>query len=481
MKKYQVALLAGLVGSLCGSQAFASATTETADVIAYFSGSTAVSSGIANAVKSICDTATFETYVDKGANNTVYFCKSKGVTGLTDGTKIQVRFTGASTVVGSNTFTTAVGGSILGVAPVVYSEKLNFLAVSPSIAAACSGDPLVKATCDEAVPGVLSPAVPHFGITDLYPAAFILQNAPAATGGVGSDQIAKMTIKPGPIQIFNTPVTKSLRNALQDSQVSTGGLAATCTTDATTRELGSCTPTISGANIAKIFGGQVTKWSEVDPKLDASKAINVVRREIGSGTQATLNLVGMSAQYTNTSKAYPCVGGANPVELNLSNTTVVSTGGNMVTALNNAETAGNWAIGLLDVTKNGAGADTAPSSSFRYLKVDGVAPTLSTVASGAYKFIAQSTLNRLTAFPGSAQELAIVNAVTTALGDPTVIAKGNTSATLKQNFGQGGYMVVSTTSCTSDTDCAANPVTKYRFASNPADTPTGYCSAPSAF
>jgi hypothetical protein len=482
MKKYQVALLAGLVGSLCGSQAFASATTETADVITYFSGSTAVESGIANAVKSICDSATFETYKDKGKTSTVYFCKSKGVTGLTDGTKIQVRFTGASKVIGSNTFNTAIGGSILGVSPVVYSQKLNFLAVSPTFAAACVGDPLSStgATCDEAVPGVLSPAIPQFGITDLYPAAFILQNAPAQTGGVGSDQIGKMTIKPGPIQIFNTPVTKGLRNALQDSQVKTGGLAATCSTDAN-RELGSCTPTISGANIAKIFGGQVTNWSQVDSNLNASKAIYIVRREIGSGTQAALNLVGMSAQYANTANAYPCVGGADPVELNLANTTVVSTGGNMVTGLNNAETAGNWAIGLIDVTKNGAGADTAPTASFRYIKIDGVAPTLSNVASGGYKFIAQSTLNRLTAFPGSAQELSIVNAVTAALGDPTVIAKGNTTTALKQNFGQGGYMVVSTTSCTSDTDCAANPVTKYRFASNPADTPTGYCSAPSAF
>lgn len=481
MKKYHVALLAGLVGSLCGSQAFASATTETADVTAYFSGSTAFASGITNAVKSICDAATFETYVDKGANNTTYFCKSKGVTGLSDGTKIQVRFAAASVLVGSNTFTTAVGGSILGVAPVVYSEKLNFLAVSPSIAAACSGDPLVKATCDEAVPGVLSPAVPHFGITDLYPSAFILQNAPAATGGVGSDQIAKMTIKPGPMQIFNPPITKSLRNALQDSQVKSGGLEATCTTDVTSRELGSCTPTISGANIAKIFGGQVTKWSEVDPNLDASKSIYLVRREIGSGTQATLNLVGMSSQYATPAKAYPCVGGANPAELNLANTTVVSTGGNMVTALNNAETAGNWAMGFLDVTKNGAGLNTAPSASFRYIKIDGVAPTLVNVASGAYKFIGQSTLNRLTVFPGSASELAIVNAVTTGLADPAVIAKDNTSSAYLQNFGLGGHMVVSTTSCTSDADCKVNPVTKYRFAANPADTPTGYCSAPSAF
>jgi ABC-type phosphate transport system substrate-binding protein len=406
---------------------------------------------------------------------------AKGVSDLIDGTKIQVRFTGASTVVGSNSFTTAVGGSILGVSPVVYSQKLNFLAVSPSIAAACSGDPLVKATCDEASPGVLSPAVPHFGITDLYPAAFILQNARAATGGVGSDQISKMTIKPGPIQIFNTPVTKSMRNGLQDSQVKSGGLAATCTTDATTRELGSCTPTISGPDIAKIFGGKVTRWNQVDPNLDTNKLIYTFRRENGSGPQATLNLVGMSAQYTDTTKAYPCVGGANPAELNLANTTVVSSRDEMVSALNDAEAAGKWAIGLLDVTKNGAGTDAAPSASFRYLKVDGVAPTLSNVASGAYKFIAQSTLNRLTPFPGLAQELAIVNAITTALGDPTVAAKSNTSTTLKQNFGQGGYMVVSSTSCTSDSDCAANPATKYRFASNPAASPIGYCSAPSAF
>lgn len=480
MKKYQVTFLAGVIGSLCGSAAFATALTETADVTIYFSGSTAFQAGVVNAVKAVCDTTTVETYNDKatsGSNARTFFCRSKGVTGLSDGTKLQVRFSGGSKVIGDNQFSSALGGSILGISPVVYSQKLNFLAVSPSIASSCTASTSSALTwsCDDAVAGVLSPFVPQLGMTDLPPEAFVLQNAPVATGGVGSDAIAKLKISPGPIQIFNPVVTKSLRDALQDAQIKSGKLAATCSS---TRELGACTPSIKSTDVPRVFGGAVTKWSEIDSSLDANKLVYVVRREVGSGTQATLNLVGMSSVYGNVSKAYPCVSGSLPAVLNPSNVTVTATGGAMVTGMNNAETAGNWAMGFIDTTKNGAGADTAPTASFRYVLIDDVSPTLTNVANGKYKFIAQATLNRLSAFPGSASELAVVDAITRALGDPTVIAKGNTGTTYKQNFGQSGHMVVGSTSCTSDADCLANPVTAFRFASNPADNPAGWCNAP---
>ena len=385
MKKYQISLLAGVVGALCGSVAHATALTEVADVVVHLSGSTAASKAVDNSIRNVCDPTTVELYVDKstsGSNHKAYFCRSKGVNGITDGTKLMVRLTGASTAIGPNKYTTALGGSILGVTPVAFGLKVNFLAVSPSVAASCSGDPLSTsgAVCDDTVAGLLAPYVPGFGISDLHPLAFILQNAPAQTGGMSSAALANLTISPGPIQIFNSPVTVGLRDALQDSQFKAGKLSPACK-DLSNRELGVCTPSIAGADLAKIYGGQVTTWDQVDPALKANP-IKVIRREIGSGTQASLNLVAMSAQYKNLSAAYPCTAGANPEVLDLPTVTVVTTGGAMVTALNNAHTAGDWSVGLLDVTKNGAGPDTAPGASFRYVLVDGVAPTLFNVASG---------------------------------------------------------------------------------------------------
>lgn len=481
MKKHQITLLAGVVGALCGSVANASAITEVAAVVVHLSGSTAASKAVDNAIRSVCDPTTVELYLDKstsGSNHKAYFCSSKGVNGVTDGTKLMVRLTGASTAIGPNKYATALGGSILGVTPVAYGLKVNFLAVSPAVAAACAGDPLSAsgAICDDTVAGLLAPYVPHFGISDMHPAAFILQNAPAATGGISSTALANLSISPGPIQIFNTPVTVGLRDAMQDSQFKAGKLNAACK-DLSNRELGVCTPSIPAAMVAKIFGGQVSTWDQVDPALSA-KPVKVVRREIGSGTQATLNLVGMSEQYNNPAAAYPCAAGANPVVLDTPTTTVTTTGGAMVTALNNAHTAGDWAMGLLDVTKNGAGPDTAPSASFRYLFVEGVAPTLANVAAGKYVMIAQSTVNRASTWTGSAQELAVVKAITTAFNDPAIVAKGNTAATLKQNFGPAGYMVVGATSCSSDADCVTNPVTAYRFAKNIADAPAAFCTKP---
>jgi ABC-type phosphate transport system substrate-binding protein len=484
MKKSQLTLTAALIGALCGSQANASAITEPADTIVYFAGSTAASAAVLNSVKSVCDTATFETWVDKstnGSNLKTYFCKSKGVTGLNDGTKIQVRFSLATNVVGDNKYTTAVGGSMLGVGPVAYKLKLNFLAVSPSIAALCSGDPLASAgaACDEAAVGVVAPYVPQFGLSDLYPSAFVLQNAPASIGGIGSDAISTLKISPSTIVIFNTPVTKSLRNALQDAQFAAGKLDAACTS-LSNRELGVCTPSLTGDDLAKIFGGQVSNWGDIQAGIASNKPIKIIRREIGSGTQATLNLVAMSSQYAKPENAYPCVGGAQPEVHELDSVKIVTTSGAMVTALNAAETAGDFSIGFLDTTRNGAGSNTAPSGEFRYIKINGVAPTLSNVANGTYKLIGQATVNRLAAWGGTAQELAVVDAITRSLNDPAIVAKGNTSSSLKQNFGQSGFMVVGNTSCTDDTNCAANPVTAYRFASNPADAPVGFCNAPKA-
>lgn len=483
MKKHQIALLSGLVGAMCGSAANATALTENPDVTVTLAGSTAAAKALDNGIRSLCDTTTVELYLDKsssGGNNKTYFCKSKSVTGLTDGTKLMIRVAGASKVIGSNTYAAALGGSVLGVGPVVYSEKLNFLAVSPQVAPSCTGDALASAgaICDDTAPGLLAPYVPMMGISDMHPAAFTVQNAPAAVGAIGSDALAKLTISPATIQIFNTPMTKSLRDAIQSVQFKAGKLDPACK-DLSNPELGACTPSLTGQQIADIFGGKVGQWNEIDPAYPA-KPIKVIRREIGSGTQAVLNLVGMSAQYAKPENAYPCVAGAQPVMLNTAQTTVVATGGAMVTALNNAETAGDMAIGLLDTTKNGGGLNAAPSASFRYVLLDGVAPTLANVAAGKYKMIAQATVNRLAAFAGTAQELSLVKGLTAALNDPAIVAKGNTATTLVQNFGNGGYLTVGAKSCTTDTDCVSNPVTAFRFAQNVADAPANFCSAPKA-
>ena len=486
MKKFQLALLTGLVTAMTGSMAQAAATNETADVITYLSGSTAAGAAITNAVKAVCDPATFETYIDatsKGGDYKTWFCRSKGVTGLNDGTKIMVRLTGASKIIGDNVFVNPVGGSMLGVVPIAYKQKLAFLAVSPATAQACSGDPLSStgATCTDNTPGLLTPSIPQFGLSDLYPSAFIGQNAPAATGAIGSDAIAKLKVSPSTMVIFAAPITKGLRDKLQDVQFAAGKLDPACTSPSTNRELGVCTPSLTGDQLAKVFSGQATKWNEVDPGLEA-KNVRVVRRDIGSGTQATLNLVGMSAQYKTPSNAYPCIGGANPEILNLSHVQVVSTSGAMVTALNKAETDGEWAIGVLDAGRIGNGKDVAPiaTAGFRYPKIDGFAPTMVNVAAGKYVYIGQVTVNRREPWDGTPQEKAVVDAVTAALNDPTIVAKGNTSSALKHNFGDSGYMVVGATSCTTEATCATNPVTAYRFAANPADAPTGYCNAPKA-
>lgn len=493
MRKFQVKLLAGLLGVFSGSLAYGSALNETTSTTVYVSGSSAFQKGFALAIKTICEPNTLEAYQDSTKNAKAYFCKAKTGDASVDGTLIQIRFTIASTVIGDNDYgTVALGGSILGVSPVAYQQKVNFLALGPNLAGVTltgspTTDPISSPATFAQSPTALEKVVPQLGISDLYPDAFVGQNAPAQTGGISSDSLSKLTAAPGPIQIFNTPVTKVLRDRLQAIQFANGSLGASCTsiTSDADKEQGACTPSLTASAIANIFSGTWTKWSDVDPGLTGD-AINIVRREIGSGTQAALNLVAMSEQYAQAAtKAYPCVAGATPAVLNTSNVySVGATSDQVVTKLNELNTASKFGIGLLDTTKSGNGENVATasaSSGLRYINIDKTSPTLLNVASGSYKFIAQSTLNTNNVeYPKySAAQKAILNSLVRNLQDSTVIAGAN--ALIKpMNMGQGGILVASRTSCSTAAGCLASPETAYRFAADPAAEPKAYCTAPKA-
>ena len=482
MKLNKLALCMGLAGSMSAYVGVVNATalTETPDITVYLSGSTAQFTNTENAVKSLCDAATWEKYVDNttgGSRYRTYFCTTGANAPVQQqNKKLMVRLTGYTTTVGSNTFSSGIGGSLIGANPIINKEKLNFMAVAPGLT--CPSN-----KCDDTAPGVVAHYVPHLGITDVHPRLFTLQNAPAEAGAVTAAGLAQLEIKPGVITIFNTAVSKALRDALQDAQKATLSASpyncAYTGASPTNREAGECTPSLTGEQLAKIYTGQVSTWNEVDAAL-AVKDIKVVRREIGSGTQATLNLSIPSKNFAEPAKAYPCQAGAQPTVYNRTGVVVAATSGEVETALTSDPTA--WAIGFLSTDRNAPTA--SPFKDYRFIMIDRVAPTLTAVANGQYRVVSQGTYQRRTDLAsdpnGGADVVAIVDAIAAQAVNPAIIKDAITTASkFSHAFGWTGYMAVGNTSCANEAACKLSPVTSYRFAADPNGAPNN-CIAPTA-
>jgi len=479
MKKISFVLAANVAALLGSGSALAAqdALSKVPQYIVYLSGSSAQKLNLDNAIlNGVCQTGTYEKYTNAlgGDRYITYYCLSQDISGISNGTPIMVRYSGYTTVIGATTFApgTSAGGSILGANPVINGSKIQFMAVSPSTAALCDA----KNVCDDSKPGLVDVFVPQLGLTDLHPKWFVLQNAPVEAGATQATGLSKMKITSGIVTPFNTPVSLNLRDALQDSQIKSGALAATCSS---TRELGVCTPSLTASQLADIWTGAVTSWDKVDPNLQA-KPITLARREIGSGTQASLMVAVPSKLYSDMSKAYPCTTGAQPTALYGKNISTSGTTGEVETALVNANLNGDYAIGLVSAPRNGTGADAAQTKNYRIIKIDGKSPTLTEIASGGYKFVTQGTFQRQQTGAGTAAEVAIMDAIVQKMVDPSIIAKGNASAGYKLNFGDSGYMAVTDgASCNTTNTCATNPVTNVRFAKNAADFPNN-CVAPTS-
>ena len=151
----------------------------------------------------------------------------------------------------------------------------------------------------------------------------------------------------------------------------------------------------------------------------------------------------------------------------------------MKNALIAADAAGDWAMGILAPNANGAGPDASGTAAYRFVKIDGGAPTMNDTAAGKYKFFSQGTLQRLQTGAGTAQEVSLIDALVAKATDPSIIATGNNAAANKQSFGNWGYMVPSASTNCSGTSCDTNPSTTQRFAAATAAAPNN-CVAPTA-
>ena len=250
-------------------------------------------------------------------------------------------------------------------------------------------------------------------------------------------------------------------------------------------------PSLSSNQVASIMSGNIKKWEQfyvsgvplttvTGVTAPADTKVQVCRRVNGSGTQAQNNAVFLR---------YPCTSAANgtlpardtalggffgPVVYENSGSGDVnncladfndgtSTGfhvdpGTGADVANNPGLVKRWAIGLQSLEKN---ADLALN--YRFVKVDGVAPTLVNAANGTYKDWVEQSYQWRKTLAGDNKVIAEHIAATAA--NPAFL--GNLDATkFNHSFGMSGFLAVSTfhTPAANGVLDLANPVIPYTHA-----------------
>lgn len=469
---------ASLVGFSQSASAYGPATTP--DLSIYLSGASAQDKAVDSLVKDICasnlhtfkDDGGFHAVADKGKWGKAYqawFCdvtKAKVPTLSVNSLKVAI-------------YKRAAGGSAMGVSPLLddtANGKIAQLAINNG-----NCDILDAATntygCRISNAGDLQSVRSDAGVSDVNPEVFKggLSTPDGFTPVDPAEVAAKFTVRPAAALAFGVPVGLELYKALQVAQ----GLTAAPNNCALGSNTDACMPNLTSAQIASILSGQVKSWSEfsvggTDLVTVATNAgltaptdtlVHICKRTAGSGTGAQ-----QYVKFLNN----PCSGDsalpfatndpfAGPVvhemlesgdlefcqdDLDKGAATIKdAVSGEFVNTVGNTA----WSIGNQSLEKN-----SDKLKNYRFVKVDGVAPTLKNVANGSYKDWVELTwqYRKATVPAGAARNnrgiasdngipqgdvFAIVDTVIKNAGSPT---KLNSLANKTHDFGRSGYLAV---------------------------------------
>ena len=361
------------------------------------------------------------------------------------------------------------GGSGMGVNPVIDGVAIDAMNINNNNCTKTAPDTFYQCNVTpldgSGVPtGNLIKVVSDAGVSDVNPEMFVGANVPAGNSPVNAGIVSqKMVVKSAAAAVFGIPVTVTLRNALQLAEITAGQLAATCV-DATGlhSETEACMPNLNAHQVASLATSRIKNWSAFKVNvngvstaltsvpgitLPASTKVTFCRRVNGSGTQAQMNANFLHYPCTTNALA-PAAAPGNP----FTGPVVVENEGSGDLSLclddfnNGTNNTGQnvglvkaWAFGLQSTEKNGNLADD-----YRFVKIDGVAPTIQNAASGKYLDWAEQTFQwRKQAYNGpTGDQLTVINTIASTASNPATI--GTLDTHLVQTWGQGGYLAVST-------------------------------------
>lgn len=425
------------------------------------SGATAQDPGVLASVLRLCSGSTMTMYAT--TNNFVYFCTA-------DATKITLR-SGATKLA---VYKHGVGGSGSGVGVVNSATPIAFMdltkmgaCTATSATVDADGTATNLATyqyfnCTDAASSLTSNQVSYIGISDVEPQFF---GAPSSYANLNASALTSV--------IFGLPVTKAAYEKLQVGQNLVtaaqllGATAGTCgAAGLNAVQTEACMPSLSQTQITTLLTQEGQTWANVTgiEVNAADDIVYVARRVDSSGTQKTFEalvaktLNGTSGARQCASEVEPFVSGTVAADNTVANTvcngsTITMNGsgsGQVAFCLDKHQTAGRGAIGVLstETKQTAAGA-------FRFVKINGYAPTHANVARGLYTTYSDASINLRagTTLP-TLSALGYSNFVTvfkTAFANPATIAVINAGP---QPFGPAGLMAM---------DAIASPLPKPDF------------------
>lgn len=394
---------------------------DTLDV--YVSGSSAQDGSLELYVDSICTSGTLDIYHQASpTNQRMMFCSINNtkVAGFpAAGQKVLIHKSSG-------------GGSGEGVQPV--ADQTQLAAMSPT--STCDAGTTVTPTgglpsyiVHNCSTTVTTNQVPDAGISDEEPALF----------GATAAELSKLTMQSQDGVIFGIIVSQNLRDALQQAQ----GLTAGADDEANM-------PNLTRQQIASLFNGGITDWTQLTdasgtplPSVagvtaPSNTSVYITRRVSTSGTQT-----GTQVYFLNQGcllSVLPALAGNDGGSCGTNTVNEGSGTSNVKACTNTNYSLGHWSIGLVGV-ENVAGS----SDHFRFIKVNGYAPTLSNVEQSKYDFYMENSVQWRNAASGNALsglKLNLMQAIANQNGSPTILSEVDKS--IAQPWGNTGYMALIT-------------------------------------
>jgi hypothetical protein len=400
----------------------------------------------------ICKPNTLDVYISSAKNDALYFCTG-GINSGANNKRIAI-------------LKESDGGSGVGVGPLVRAQETLNISDGTTITRNWidPSDATIRASVGVTKPasGAFSAYKEHagmpatavttvgaadVGISDIEPARFTQIYTPVITAA----ELNALQINGISGVIFGVPVTKSIYQRLQALQFATTsvchpsnagyGLITDSTSKASSEE---CMPSLNKDQVAGMYTGSLTTWSQIRSAINKTETaasvapygaltdanIYVQRRFATSGTQRSFEIY-----FADTG----CVVGARKF-LDKTNVLVTENSGtnNVISGLNGAEIAGKGSIGILTTEK-------IPSSSdgWRFVKLNGAAPSLLNVVKGTYDLYFESTIQwrrvPVAGLPAIATDKkGVATAIVNQMGNPAVVSTLDIS--FSHPFGRAGLV-----------------------------------------
>jgi hypothetical protein len=455
---------------LFGGTASALPPTAIPNITINVAGSTIQDNYVLKLLGQVCKPDTLDTYRDgdavgKGTYYRAFFC-------TIDSTKVTGLKTKNPNVL---LLKRNRNGAITGVYPLLEPDKkinmmgiANQVTTSAGVEAQCTETSAGSKswTCRTDRPGDLFSMTPDLGVSDIDPQIFRGSNYTPLIDGVtfgepSSSKVAKaLTVKNAGAVVQGILVTKDLRDALQEAQIDMGTLPTDCTGDETER----CMPSLSKSLIASLFAGRVAKWSDIQVEYTPTGSstptavpltsyhgptdtkVYLCRRNKGASTQAAVNAFFLNnpcSAATGTAPAETSNPLAGPIVVTPGQVTAEEdcmadfNDGTNNSGLNAANTKA-WAIGIITTERN-----TTLAKNYRFVKIDGHAPTVQEVAAGHYAYFSEATYHwRKVAPKPTGDKLTLIQKIAANASSPSIL--GSVNATINQPWGQGTFLAITT-------------------------------------